>query len=44
MTNWPDHLPVQRVRIARPTGQLDAMVTFYRDVIGLPELESLRWT
>ncbi len=36
---WPDHLPVTRLRIARPTGQFEAVVGFYRDVIGLPQLD-----
>ncbi|MCP4227280.1 MAG: VOC family protein [Actinomycetia bacterium] len=34
--DWPDDLPVTQVRIARPTDQLDAVVEFYRDGIGLP--------
>lgn len=38
MTTWAPHLPVVQVRIARPTDQLEAVVAFYRDVIGLPEL------
>jgi GNAT superfamily N-acetyltransferase len=36
---WPAILPVRQVRIARPTDQLDAVVSFYRDGLGLPELE-----
>jgi len=39
MANWPEHLRVRKVRLARPTGQLEKMVEFYRDVIGLPEIE-----
>ncbi|MFI6045970.1 VOC family protein [Nocardia sp. NPDC051321] len=35
---WPDSLPVAQVRIARPTDQLDAVVRFYVDVLGLSEL------
>ncbi|QPC81979.1 VOC family protein [Phototrophicus methaneseepsis] len=35
---WPAHLPVRSVRFARPTNQLDAIVAFYRDAIGLPEI------
>lgn len=41
MTNerWPVTLPVRQIRIARPTDQLGALVRFYRDGFGLPELE-----
>jgi catechol 2,3-dioxygenase-like lactoylglutathione lyase family enzyme len=39
---WPGHLPVARVRVARPTDQLDAVVAFYRDALGLPEIASFR--
>ena len=35
---WPAKLPVRHVRIARPTDQLDEVVRFYRDGLGLPEL------
>jgi catechol 2,3-dioxygenase-like lactoylglutathione lyase family enzyme len=35
---WPANLPVRHVRIARPTGQLDEVVRFYREGLGLPEL------
>jgi catechol 2,3-dioxygenase-like lactoylglutathione lyase family enzyme len=35
---WPTQLPVQQVRVARPTDQLDQVVRFYRDGLGLPEL------
>lgn len=38
MIDWPAHLPATRVRIARPTDQFDALVAFYRDALGLPEL------
>jgi ribosomal protein S18 acetylase RimI-like enzyme len=31
-------MPVRQVRIARPTDRLDAVVRFYRDGLGLPEL------
>lgn len=37
-TSWPPSLPVVQVRIARPTDQLEKVVTFYRDLLGLPEL------
>ena len=39
LQRWPATLPVGQVRIARPTDQLDAVVSFYRDGLGLPELE-----
>lgn len=35
----PDLLPARQVRIARPTDRLDELVAFYRDGLGLPELE-----
>jgi GNAT superfamily N-acetyltransferase/catechol 2,3-dioxygenase-like lactoylglutathione lyase family enzyme len=35
---WPAGLPVRQVRIARPTEQLDEVVRFYRDTLGLEEL------
>jgi catechol 2,3-dioxygenase-like lactoylglutathione lyase family enzyme len=35
---WPAALPVRQVRVARPTDQLDAVVRFYRDGLGLAEL------
>lgn len=36
---WPAMLPVRHVRIARPTDQLDELVRFYSDGLGLPELD-----
>jgi ribosomal protein S18 acetylase RimI-like enzyme len=36
---WQAALPVRQVRIARPTDQLDELVRFYRDGLGLFELE-----
>jgi catechol 2,3-dioxygenase-like lactoylglutathione lyase family enzyme len=35
---WPPGLPVRQVRIARPTNQLDAVVSFYAEGLGLGEL------
>ncbi len=35
---WPAALPVEQVRIARPTDRLDEVVRFYRDGLGLREL------
>ena len=37
---WPEHLPVGAVRVARASVHYDRTVRFYRDVIGLPVLES----
>ena len=37
---WPGHLPVGQVRFARESAHYDRTVGFYRDVIGLPVLES----
>jgi len=37
---WPAALPVTRVRVARPTDRLDAVVRFYRDGLGLPVIGS----
>jgi catechol 2,3-dioxygenase-like lactoylglutathione lyase family enzyme len=36
--HWPPGLPVVQVRVARPTDQLDAVIAFYRDALGLPEI------
>ena len=36
---WPAMLPVRSVRIARPTDQLDEVVRFYCEGLGLPELD-----
>ena len=37
--SWPAMLPVQSVRFARPTDRLDEVVRFYREGLGLPELD-----
>lgn len=37
-STWPATLPAVQVRVARPTDQLEAITTFYRDALGLPEL------
>ncbi|NKY89687.1 VOC family protein [Nocardia veterana] len=37
-TNWPDHLAVTQVRVARPTDRLDEVVRFYAEGLGLREL------
>jgi catechol 2,3-dioxygenase-like lactoylglutathione lyase family enzyme len=36
---WPAQLPVRQVRVARPTDQLEAVERFYREGLGLVELE-----
>jgi ribosomal protein S18 acetylase RimI-like enzyme len=36
---WPETLPVRQIRIARPTDRLDEVARFYRDGLGLPELD-----
>ncbi len=35
---WPASLPVQQLRIARPTDRLDAVVAFYVEGLGLARL------
>ncbi len=42
MAPWPDHLPITRLRVARPTDQIDAVTAWYRDVIGLPVIGGWR--
>ena len=37
---WPPGLPTVQFRIARPTNQLERVVAFYRDGLGLPVLYS----
>lgn len=34
-SEWPEHLPVVQVRVARPTDRLAEVVRFYRDGLGL---------
>ncbi|MDF2626759.1 MAG: hypothetical protein K0R39_590 [Symbiobacteriaceae bacterium] len=34
-TNWPAHLPVVQVRVARPTDKLAEVVRFYQEGLGL---------
>lgn len=36
MNPWPDSLPTVQLRIARPTDQLETVIQFYRDGLGLP--------
>ena len=37
---WPEHLPVGAVRVGRTSAHYDQTVQFYRDMVGLPVLES----
>ncbi|MBO0813953.1 MAG: VOC family protein [Actinobacteria bacterium] len=37
---WPAHLPVGALRVVRWCARYDQTVSFYRDVIGLPVLET----
>ena len=39
---WPEHLPVGAVRVGRTSAHYDQTVQFYRDVVGLPVLESFQ--
>jgi hypothetical protein len=37
---WPEHLPVGALRVVRWSARYGQTVSFYRDIIGLPELEA----
>ena len=37
---WPEHLPVGALRVGRSSAHYDQAVQFYRDLVGLPVLES----
>ncbi len=37
---WPEHLPVGALRVVRWSARYDQTVIFYRDIIGLPVLET----
>jgi catechol 2,3-dioxygenase-like lactoylglutathione lyase family enzyme len=37
---WPEHLPVGAIRFGRSSPHNDQAVEFYRDLVGLPVLES----
>jgi catechol 2,3-dioxygenase-like lactoylglutathione lyase family enzyme len=39
-SRWPEHLPVGAVRVGRMSAHYDQTVQFYRDIVGLPVLES----
>ena len=38
--HWPEHLPVGALRVVRWSARYDQTVRFYRDIIGLPVLET----
>jgi YycE-like protein len=40
VSRWPEHLPVGAVRVGRTSAHYDQTVQFYRDLVGLPVLES----
>jgi catechol 2,3-dioxygenase-like lactoylglutathione lyase family enzyme len=37
---WPEHLPAGALRVVRWSARYDQTVVFYRDIIGLPVLET----
>src|SRR5919199_6103447 len=37
---WPEHLPVGAVRVGRSSAHYEQTVQFYRDLVGLPVLET----
>jgi hypothetical protein len=37
---WPEHLPVGEIRVGRTSAHYDQNIRFYRDLVGLPMLES----
>ena len=37
---WPEYLPVGALRVGRSSAHYDQAVRFYRDLVGLPVLES----
>jgi catechol 2,3-dioxygenase-like lactoylglutathione lyase family enzyme len=39
---WPEHLPVGALRVTRLSSRYEETVRFYRDIIGLPVLETFR--
>jgi catechol 2,3-dioxygenase-like lactoylglutathione lyase family enzyme len=42
LARWPEHLPVGALRVVRWSARYDQTVIFYRDIIGLPVLETFR--
>ena len=39
-SRWPEHLPVGALRVGRSSANYEQTVHFYRDLVGLPVLES----
>ena len=39
-SRWPEHLPVGALRVGRSSAHYEQTVHFYRDLVGLPVLES----
>jgi catechol 2,3-dioxygenase-like lactoylglutathione lyase family enzyme len=39
---WPEHLPVGALRVVRWSARYEETVSFYRDTIGLPVLETFQ--
>jgi hypothetical protein len=37
---WPEQLPVGSFRVVRPSANYDQTIRFYRDLVGLPVLET----
>jgi hypothetical protein len=37
---WPEHLPVGALRVVRWSARYDQTISFYRDIIGLPVVET----
>ena len=37
---WPEHLPVGALRVGRSSAHYDQTIRFYRDLVGLPMLET----
>jgi hypothetical protein len=40
VSRWPEHLPVGAVRVGRTSAHYDQTIRFYRDLVGLPVLDS----
>ena len=40
--HWPDHLPAGSLRVVRWSDHYEQTVAFYRDVVGLPVLETFQ--
>jgi hypothetical protein len=39
-SRWPEHLPVGALRVGRSSAHYEQTVHFYRDLVGLPVLDS----